>query len=196
MGHTFSSDYKAKMRRIKRLPDIAVNAMFGALKKDALGLIKIFHDGIKNNDLGLEELSPFTVSKKKFQGMSKPKSPLYGRGDEKLDRSYSNMLRMRKLKNGWKVYPSWAKHHESKLQLRQLFKIHEMGATFKRGETTVRIPPRPAFLLSYRKWMAKKKDDETGKQVRKAITEYVNKGTSRYVDEYLAILGRKESEGA
>jgi len=199
MSAKFSTNYWAKMKRIQRLPKLGNDIMFGVTKKDALGVIKEFHDGIKRNSLGLDPLQQSTVNKKASAGNKRPENPLYAYGDEETLKSYVNMMRIRKLKNGWKVAPSWAKHHtrgsnQKQLELRHLFQIHEYGCTIDRGNFLIQIPPRPAFLFAYRKWMSKRRKNENTIEVKKAMTEYINKGTSQYVDKYMEVLADRKLE--
>ena len=174
----YSDSYAAKMARIKRLPVYYDKAMHGQRKKDGIELIKIFHDGIKENELYLNALAEKTIKGKLKKGYERPGSPLYGKGDKEHKKSYSNMLRLGKLRNGWKVFASWGMHWSGKIKLRDLLKIHEEGATIKRGEGLIKIPPRPAFWRSYRKLMDKIQTDqkEQSKEVKSAINEYINKG--------------------
>lgn len=195
IGVKFSNSYNAKMLRIKRLPEYVPDMMIGALKKDAVGIVKTFHDGIKNDTLELEFLKPATIQQKDRKGFENPDSPLYGKGDDAKDRSYSNMLRIRKLKNGWKVYPSRAMHWSGKITLNHLFQIHEYGCTVTaRNGNTFRIPPRPAFMYSYRKWMNDKKKNqmETSVTVKKAITDYINNAETQYIKKLTDINKKKE----
>ena len=178
----YSKSYDAKRKRIQRLPKIMPGIIEGMVKRDILEINKIFHDGIKQNRLGLEELAESTIISKILKGQPKPKSPLYGEGDDQEPRSYSSMLVVTRLTKGWKLSPGSKHHHSKKLTLKKLFKIHENGATITRstksGSTTVRIPPRPALLLSYRKWLAQKRKNprERSKEVKKVMSDYINKG--------------------
>lgn len=195
IGVKYSNSYQAKMNRIKRLPEMGNDMMLGALKKDAVGIVKTFHDGIKNDTLELELLKPETVQQKDRKGFSRPDNPLYGKGDDEKDRSYSNMLRITKLKNGWKVYPSRAMHWSGKISLKDLFTIHEYGTTITaRNGKAFRIPPRPAFMYSYRKWMQMKTQNgaETSTQVKKAITDYINNADQKYIKNMTSKLKDKE----
>lgn len=176
----YSDNYKAKMSRIRRLPELMNDVMMGALKKDARGLINEFQQGIINNDLSLEPLKPETISGKRTAGYKKPENPLYGKGEQEKDKSYQNMLRIRKLKGGWKVYVSKAMHWSGKISLKDLFTVHEYGTKVVRKDgTIIIIPPRPVFLLAYRRWMAKRKNDkkEQSQEVKKAIMGYIVKGS-------------------
>lgn len=188
----YSDNYWAKRKRIQRLPKIINNVVRGAIKKDALGIIETFHDGIKKETLGLEPLEESTVLGK--AGYSQPSTPLYKAGDERKLDSYVNMLRIRKLKNGWKVYPSWGKHWEASLELRQLFIVHEYGTKIvQKNGTIINIPPRPAFLLSYQKYLSDKIENkkETAMEVSKAITEYINTANEGRFRPFISLLKKK-----
>ena len=130
----------------------------------------------------MQPLSQKTIDSKERQGLSKPETPLYGYGDWS-DKSYMNMFLLRKLKNGWKAYPRKAKHHKANMELRQLFEIHEYGRTIKRGETLIRIPPRPAGWATYREVLLKVKKKEASRKVKQAITEYINTGNQKLMNK-------------
>lgn len=191
----FSNSYRAKKERIRKIPTFMGDSMSGILKRDANKLIKMFHDGIKYDTLELEFLKDETVLRKESKGYEYPESPLYGAGDDAEPNSYSNMLRIRKIKNGWKIYPSKAKHHESGIPLDSMFRIHEFGAkVVTKSGTVIQIPPRPAFLLTYRAFMAQKKRDkrETSREVKQAITDLINSAQSSYLDESAGMKDNKD----
>ena len=172
----FSNEFHAKLDRIKRLPILVGDTMMGSMKSSAVTLIQEFQSGIRMNDMGLKPLQPGTVASKQRKGYDKPENPLYGVGD-RSDKSYINLLRIRQLKNGYKVYPSKGRHHSSSLPLNVLFEIHEKGITIvTRNGVVIRIPPRPAFFKAYERTMNKMKKDkrETSRNVKKAMTQYVN----------------------
>ena len=195
----YSDKYAAKMARIKRLPTIMERVMSAQRRKDALALIKTFHDCIKDNELGLERLAETSKSAKRRKGYERPDSPLYGKGDKEPKKSYSNMLRLRKVNKGWTVFASWGKHWDADMKLRDLLKLHEEGGTFKSGKGMIRIPPRPAFWLSYRKVMMVIQSDlkEQSREVKRAINEYINKADMKRFDKVLEVEKKgkdKESE--
>ena len=202
----FSNNYEAKKKRIKKLPRYMGDICMALLKKDADGLVKTFHDGIKNNTLDLEPLSQVTIDNKinSYPATPIPTSPLYGQGDNKKQ-SYANMLKIKKMKSGYKVYPSTAKHHKSKLPLNVMFAIHEYGCVvkvtpkmrnylhsigihLKPTTMTITIPPRPAFLNAYNQVMEKRKKDkrETSRNVKKAINKFVNDANKSYIEKLIA----------
>lgn len=184
----YSNSYEAKRKRIQSLPKLIGEAVSGKVKRNLLEINKIFHDGIKFNKLSLEALKQSTIISKKSKGYEKPRSPLYGAGDKEGDRAYSGMMKITKIKNGWKLQPSRKKHHSKKLYLKDLLKIHEYGAVIKRrtkdGVTLIKIPPRPAFLLSYNRWLRSRRKDqrETSKELKKAVSDFINTGKSRYLE--------------
>lgn len=194
----FSEHYEAKMTRIRRLPRLMERAVSGLTKKDLDEIRKIFHDGIKGNTLRLDRLAQITIDSKRKKGMPRASSPLYGKGDGEKNRSYANMLNISKRGNTWVLYPSTRMHWSGKLRLDELFKIHEYGAVVKqkRGDKDVliRIPPRPALLLSYRRFLIGKRKDkrEQSKEVKQAMTDFINdandkklKDFGKYVDRIL-----------
>lgn len=183
---TFSDSYQAKMKRIKRLPQFMGRAVSGYTKRDILAINKIFHDGILNNTLRLDKLAEITIDSKRRQGFSRPSSPLYGKGDDAENRSYANMLNITKRGDAWTLRPSTRMHWSGKIKLSDLFKIHEYGAlirkTKKNGESSlIRIPPRPALLISYRRFLIQKRQNkkEQSKEVKKAMTEYINTASEK-----------------
>lgn len=179
----FSASYDAKRMRVARLPKLVERAVRSGTKKSAIAVIEAFQDGIRTNSFKLVPLKPATVDKKRAQGMSRPKAPLYGRGDEVEKKSYINMLRIRKLKNGWKVFASWAKHHSADIQLRSLLQIHEEGAIIKqrRGNNVVliRIPPRPALAKALRRVLKGKIQQENTLEVRRAMRLLLKTGSTK-----------------
>ena len=182
-----------KMRsRIRRLPRLTEDALLATTKKDALILIETFQDGVRKANFGLDPLQFITIQTKEKQGLRRPRTPLYGSGDEETN-SYINSLRLRRLRTGWKVFVSWAKHHSANLTLRQLFFVHENGAIIKRNNTLIRIPPRPAFFKAYRRFLRKRRKGEDIKQVRDAINSLLRTGSDK---EFRAIIaeGRKVSD--
>jgi len=200
MAMKFSNKYEAKKKRIANLPKIQGEICMALLKKDADGLVKEFHNGIKNNTLDLEPLAPATIQYKTDNNLPRPEAPLYAHGDDEKDRSYVNMLQVKKLKNCYKVVPSKKKHHTSDLPLDVLLQIHEYGAIIKvtekmRGylhsigihlsptKTTITIPPRPAFLNAYNRVVEKRMKDsrETSAEVQKAMAKLINDANDSYV---------------
>jgi len=182
----YSTSYDAKRKRIKRLPEYYIRLLEALIKKDALGVIKAFQEGIRNKTFNMRPLQEKTIKRKISKGMPKPDTPLYGWGDME-EKSYINMLRLRRYQTGnkimWKVRPSKAMHHSKKIRLDWLFDVHEYGTIIMqwRGGNLViiRIPPRPALFLAYRRYLIKKRREEPAKDVQKAITRIINDGNFR-----------------
>ena len=186
----YSDSYSAKMKRIQRLPKKQGPAISGLTKRDILQIDQIFHDGIKEDTFHLERLAELTIEGKERKGLPKPTAPLHGVGDESDDRSYMNMMVVTKLANAWKLSPSRKMHHSGKLLLKDLFEIHEHGATIRRktkkGSVLIKIPPRPALMLAYKRWLIKKRKDkkEHSKEVRTALSAMINDGNSELLDTW------------
>jgi bifunctional DNA-binding transcriptional regulator/antitoxin component of YhaV-PrlF toxin-antitoxin module len=175
----FSKNYDAVKSRIRRLPKLVEQTADTFSKKDAVALIQTFRDGIKNDSFGLTRLKTKTVLAKSRQGKPKPTTPLYGDGENEKN-SYINLFAIRKIKNGYRVFARWAKHHESSLSLRDLFEIHEKGALIKmKNGGIIRIPPRPAFSKTFRRFLNKKKKAENVKAVRDAMDKLIHKGNEQ-----------------
>ena len=167
--------------RINRLPYLLRLILTARAKATALSFIKSFHDGIKNNAFGLKKLKDETIERKRRLAMELPEVPLYGRGDDKKDRSYVNMLRLRKLKAGYRVYPSKAMHYSKKVKLDKLLYVHEHGAILKgAGDTLIRIPPRPALKLAYRQTMGTQIKGDRSKKVKAEAAKYLRTGMDSY----------------
>jgi len=198
----FNNSYRAKKRRIQELPTMMNNIMYGLRKKDAALLISYFHSGIKNEKFSLLRLHPFTVERKEGFGYKLPETPLYGKGDDAKLKAYVNMLRMRKIHNGWKVFGSLGRHHKSNLTLRHLLNIHEAGITIKvtakmrkflhraglhlKADTTViRIPPRPAFKMACDKIERTIKNRNDAAKIKKEIATYIKYGRSEWFESLM-----------
>lgn len=195
----FSGSYQAKMKRIKRLPLLLDDVISGLTKRDLLKINEIFKNGIKNNKLSLDKLADMTVKSKISKNYPKPSSPLYGKGEIEGDRSYSGMMIVKKMNNGWKLQPSEKRHWSKNISLKNLFKIHEHGAIIKKktktGMILIKIPPRPALLLSYQKYMIQKKRNQKEKSiaVKKAIANLINNGKDNKLN-YWAEFNKRLNE--
>ena len=155
--------------------------MFESITKGpALMTIKNFKEGIRLNSFRLEKLTDGTIRRKRQLGMERPRTPLYGRGDDVKDRSYINMLRMRKLINGHKVFVSVAMHHSGAIRLRDLFVVHEFGTIIKGAHGQfIRIPARPAFKKAQQRTLRQMKAREpSGSDVKRAINQIINTGNT------------------
>ncbi len=183
MGCKFSMKGAAKMNRIKNLPQKTLDTMVSIQKYYALKLIENFHEGIRQNSLGLKKLEDGTVKRKVREGYPYPEAPLYGAGDEKRDRSFMAMLRIDMLSKGYKVYPSRKKHWKSKLSLYGLFILHEYGGWIrkrnapKEGMTMgdlIRIPARQPLTKAFKKMMKDRSKKDPSRKVKNAILRNIN----------------------
>lgn len=200
----FSNSFKAKQQRIKRLPKIMDDIISGVSKKDSVGIIDEYKNGIRTQSLGLERLKPDTIKQKERKGRSRPSIPLYSWGDDEKN-SLINCLRIQKLKNGWKILARNAYHHrkdnKNPITLKFLHKIHEFGAIIskrrnKKGKP-IRILPRPALTRAYRFYMSKlrKNKKETSRVVKSAINDYIQKSNIAEINNLIAYNKRyKELE--
>jgi len=189
VGVKFSPNYEAVKKRIQRLPKLVNEAADTFSKKDAVFLIETFQKGLSDGSFPLQVLKPDTEKQKAARGYSKPQNPLYGAGASE-DKSYYNLFRIRKIKNGYRVYARWAKHHDSALPLRVLFGIHENGALIKQPNgAIIRIPPRPAFRLAYQRYLKKRVRQENVRKVQDAINALIS-GREKELQE----LGKKSRE--
>jgi hypothetical protein len=205
-----SKRYDAIQSRIKKIPALLDDIAYAVRKRDAMNFIRIFKEGIKNDDFGLDRLHPFTKQRKSELGMPQPSTPLYGKGEGEKN-SLSNVLRLRKVKNGWKVYKSWAKHHTANLTLRHLLAIHEngciiqvtskmraflhfIGLHLKQETDVIRIPPRPAYAGAGQFALSEISRKEEAAEVRKAISIYIDTGDMTEVDKFRKLLKRADYE--
>ena len=188
----FSEKIKAINRRVDKLPKLLNMKLSAATKKRAELFIKIFQAGIRNREFGLKRLSSATIEQKVKRGYTKPSTPLYGAGDSEQN-SLLNVFLIKKLKNGWQVYPRNARHHKSKLKLKWLLAIHEEGAIIRvtdrmrrflhyigihlRADTMlIRIPPRPAQRLAYQEMLRQIAKEDPVPDIKKAIKKLMNEG--------------------
>jgi hypothetical protein len=190
----FTNNYYQKKKRIQDLPVFYREMMFGKLKNDSVNFIKLFQQGIMMNDLELTPLKINTIKAKKRLGYKLPAHPLYGAGLDIDNKTYINMLRIRRIKDGWKVYASWAKHHKSRLSLRALLEIHEYGKTIQlKSGAIIRIPERPAFTKTLNRYAAIMAQGLRDKEAPDAIRRYVMTGKTDRIQKIIARqrLGRK-----
>ena len=193
----FSQVFEAKRSRIRRIPKLIDDTVLAFSKRDALRLMKNFHDGIKQNSFRLKRLQDGTIERKRSMAMEKPNVPLYGAGDSKKKNSFVNMLRMRKVKAGYKVFASNAKHHSADLKLKDLLDVHEKGRIISRGDALIRIPPRPAFEKAFKRTLKQRRVQEDAADVRRAYTAFMNTGSDADIKaiQTKAIAGLKQFEG-
>lgn len=198
-GVKFSSHFEAVRSRIRRLPNLIISAGQSILKKDVVGIIEEYKNGIRRNNFKLERLSSFTVMRKKELGMPKPTTPLYGLGDSNKN-SLINALMYKKIKNGWKIVRRKAKHYKAKLTLDKLLAIHENGALIKvtprmraylhsigmhlsKNTQIIRIPPRPVLDKAIQRHLRKKERKENVARVRGAIRNLIKTGSQSEFDK-------------
>jgi hypothetical protein len=174
---------KNKINRIKKLPEMYVNMVDAKLMKDANGIVSTFKKGLLENSLGLKPLKPKTVRRKQRQGYRHPTSPLVGLNGNN-PRTYKNMLVIRRGKRKITIRPSNRKHWKSKLTLKQLYEVHELGTIIKRGKTVYRMPARPALNRAYEKWLNKRAMTDA-EVISDAIHDIINKSNYR---TYMAII--------
>ena len=172
----YSTTMNAMSKRIKNLPKFLNTSVDTVLKRDAQGIVESFKEGISSNRLGLLPLKDVTIKSKRSNGFSKPKTPLYGKGDNNK-RSYMNMLIIRKLKNGYRIRVRAAMHYTG-LPFKMLYNIHEFGATISTKKGVIVIPPRPAKTIAYQQWLRKRKKIDNGTLVKKSINEWIRTARS------------------
>jgi hypothetical protein len=181
----YSKNFDDIEKRLKKIPHLVDEVMYTVTKKDATDFIKAFRSNIKNNKLSLIALKSKTVEQKDKLGYDKPSTPLYGKGESE-DNSYINVFAIKKIKNGWQVYPRWAKHHKAAMQLKELLNIHENGATIsKKDGTLFRIPPRPVVFLTYRDSLNKRKKKDKSQKIKRAINQFLQEGKESLVNEII-----------
>lgn len=181
----FSQNYWAAIKRIQRLPKLqwTKTAIDTITKKDAEGFIEEYKKGIREDSFRLTPLAPSTVRQKISKGQAQPTTPLYGAGESEKN-SLINALRIRKIKKGYRVFVSRAKHHKSNLPLNVLFSIHSNGALIRRVTKKgrpyiIRIPPRPTRKKAFKRYIAKRLRGENVQKVREAMIKYLKTGTIR-----------------
>ncbi len=174
-----SMTIEAMKKRIQRLPDLVGNRLESYAKKNATALVSLFHDGIRDDKLGLWPLKDRTIATKEAAGFEFPDSPLYGLGDEDKEHTYSNMMEVSREGNAFIVKPKkgyhWSKSKKHRIKLSDLFIVHEYGTTISNGfgkGIVIRIPPRPAFTYAYMQLMAKLRKEEPAKKVREAMVRH------------------------
>lgn len=190
-----SKNFEAIRSRLRRLPKLVNEAMDTSAKKDVINVIKEYQEGLYRNSFGLHRLNDQTIRIKSEEGLSKPRTPLYGEGYAKKN-SLINALAYRKIKNGYRLYRRQAKHYKADLPLNVLLSIHEhgviikvtekmrnflhfLGIHLKKNTKAIRIPPRPIVDKAINRALRKKKKGEPAASIRRAINELINKGNER-----------------
>jgi hypothetical protein len=185
----YSENYKTLQARMKRLPKIYEDLMYKACEGQAKNFIKKFQENLSTNKFKNYELNGISIQRKEELGYKKPEIPLYGKGKDD-DKSYYNMFLYKRISKGMQVYPRWAKHHTSKLQLRHLLEIHENGCTIivtekmraflhyigihlKKTTGLIRIPPRPIKQRTYEETLRTLKRKTGKKRLKEAINDYI-----------------------
>lgn len=198
----FNKSYFDLQKNIKKLPKAIFPLLFAQTQRDSLNMIKTFQDGIRQNSFRLVKLVDGTIQRKKYLNYSHPRTPLYGQGDEKKKNSYINMLRIRKLKNGHKVYASNAKHWSGNLKLNDLMTVQEFGTIIKsKSGTLIRIPARPAFMKAYNRILIRKKETQfkDNQTIRLLLNQYIKDGKDAHIkketERTIAGLKKFEVEG-
>lgn len=167
--------FEQKRARLLELKKYMAPMMDTVLKREAIVFIKIFQDGIKNRTFRVKSLKQSTIDQKTKLGYSQPETPLYGKGFDD-ERSYINVLEIKKLKKGYKISPSNKKHHKSDLTLKELLLIHERGFTVKpKHGDAFHVPPRPILKKTSDLFNSKVKKlrQKEYKSIREAIKNFI-----------------------
>lgn len=162
-------------QRLKELPKMVGDTVEVTRKQDADLLIKYWRSGLLNNKFSLAPLSQRTIEQKIRLGYSRPTSPLYGLGMEG-SYTYIKGLRIFKKSEGWVVRMT-GRHHDSNIDNKGLFAVHEYGCNIKQGNRVVHIPARPAFHRAYQKVM--KHDTMFDDLIMKIIARHIVSGRGR-----------------
>jgi hypothetical protein len=214
----YNSKYNSVRKRLKYVETHIVDFLQAHAMNYAVRFIQIWKEGIKKDNFGLTPLTRthvneegkvvegtvekkrrMTFKKGRGSGRSKidipykqPETPLYGAGLDIDQKTYINMLRIFKWSNAYKVMPSWAKHHKSDLKLKDLFDVHEKGRTIIRKDgTAIRIPPRPAFFIAYRRFLAEKRQANAPAKFQRELNKFISTGESSWFSEII----KKMNEG-
>lgn len=198
----FNQSYFELQKNIKKLPKAIYPFLFARTKRDAENMVKNFQEGIRQNSFRLEKLKDGTIKRKRDLGYSHPKTPLYGKGDEQKKNSLINSLRVKKIKNGHKVYVSIAKHWSGKIKLDDLMTVHNGGTIIKsKSGSLIRIPARPAFFKAYQRTLIKKRESEfkDNQTMRLLINQYIKDGKKSQIkketERTIEGLKKFETEG-
>ncbi len=196
----FSTHFKAVQSRLRRLPKIVEETLDTFAKRDCARVIKEYQKGIKQDLFPTERLHEKTIEIKAGKGYQQPDTPLYGKGEDEKNSLY-NALAIRKIKNGYRLYVRWAKHHESDLTLRDLLNIHQRGALIqvtdkmraflhwlgihlRKDTAIIRIPPRPVKDMAVLKVLEKRRREEPAQKIRQAMAEYIKTGRDNLFRKY------------
>ncbi len=200
----FSPRYRAVQKRIENLPKTMGLIHEVHAKRLAIELIETFKEGIRRGNFRLLPLIEPTIARKRELGQRRPRTRLYGEGDDE-ENSYINALRIRKVKNGYRVAPTAAREHDADIKLKDLFNVHEYGATItvtprmraflhtigihlSKQKTAIRIPPRPAFFSAHRRLLIRMSRRDPAAEVRRALWSHVHEGK----DQLLKAIIKKD----
>ena len=190
-----TKEFDNMIKRLRASGAIVTEAAMAYSQRDADGLIAEFRNGILNNKFPLVPLKKETIDRKTAKGYRHPAYPLFGMGDG-LNKTYCNAMLIRKLKDGYKIEVRRARHHEAKLDLDNLFTIHEKGARIpkrmgakptgkkrtskrkERGDKDVSIggyiiiPARPAMEIAIKWYSQKRRAENREKMMANAIKRF------------------------
>jgi hypothetical protein len=173
MKYKYSQKQSAVRKRIKNLPQIFERSMRSVYKKEAVELAKTFEVAIKNDQLGLERLSPNTIKEKKRKGYAKPSTPLFARG------KFAEMMKIVEGEKKWIVKPA-NRQFTSKLKLIDILEIHAAGYTIKRGDKLIRVPARPARSRAFSLYLKRRKKIDANRQIWDAINQLIKTNKNKY----------------
>lgn len=176
----YSTNYRAVLIRISRLPKMYEETIEAGLKRDAVAFIKTYQAGLEDDTFRLERLTEATINRKRSKGMAKPRAPLYGRGKTE-DNSLYNLLLIRKIKNGYRVAKRKAKHHTSELALDHLHAVHENGALIESRGNIIRIPKRPALAKTRRRFFRELRERTSPEVVQQAVGFALKTGSMKKI---------------
>lgn len=167
-----SVNYSAIRQRIRRLPEMVDIAAETIRKRDAYKMVQYYREGITNGNFPFPSLAPSTIRQKRRKGYAKPENPLYAGGKEIANTLVRN-YRVYKMRDGYIVKHTNVKHHESKLSVNHIAKIQEYGLVVNNGQALIRIPPRPAIHMAFKRVMQELSAKDPAKEVRQAVTRYL-----------------------
>jgi len=196
-----------KLQALHRAPKLANEAVLTGAQRAAAWTVIAYQEGLRQNSLRLRPLKPSTVKAKRRLGMKRPRSPLYGLGEDNRD-SLANGLVVRNWKRGGRttvtITPSRRAHHarvrrgrklrrawgDRRVPISLLIHVHEFGAFIRRGKGTIIIPPRPAVRTAFERALRKVRGTSRNKQMRAALAELIN----RSVDTRFRSMARFEQK--
>jgi hypothetical protein len=120
----FTNFFKNRFKEFGKLKGKITGLFKDELKKESEQLTLDFREAILKDNIGLARLKPKTIDRKKRLKLSNPKKPLYGKG-EASNKSYANMMSVKKITNGYIITPKSGQHHSKKVTLKKLFVYHE-----------------------------------------------------------------------